>query len=200
MFGRKKDADRAGSTAVTAEPPRAEPAAPRQTPGKGRPTPSRREQEAARRRPLVPEDRKAAKAQSRESAREQRMRAQAGMAAGDERYLGPRDKGPQRRFARDWVDSRINVGEYLMVVALVALVVLFFPIQDVATYGVYVIWALMLLGIADAVLSTGRMKKAIRARFGTVEPGVRWYAAMRGFTMRRLRLPKPQVARGERPS
>ena len=56
------------------------------------------------------------------------------------------------------------------------------------------------LGIADAVLSTGRMKKAMREKFGTVEPGVRWYAAMRSFTMRRLRLPKPQVARGERPS
>lgn len=186
---------------MAAEPTRPEPsAALRQTPGKGRPTPSRREQEAARRRPLVPTDRKAAKAQSRDSAREQRLRAQAGMAAGDERYLGPRDKGPQRRFARDWVDSRINLGEYLMVIALVALVVLFLPFQYVATYGVYVIWALMILGIVDAVLSTGRMKKAMQAKFGTVDPGVRWYAAMRGFTMRRLRLPKAQVARGDRPS
>ncbi|MEX5295673.1 DUF3043 domain-containing protein [Kocuria sp. CPCC 205268] len=201
MFGRKKDADRAGSTSVTAAPAPTDPeAAPRQTPGKGRPTPSRRQQEAARRRPLVPEDRKAAKAQSRDAAREQRLRAQAGMAAGDERFLGPRDRGPQRRFARDWVDSRFNVGEYLMVVALLALVILFFPVQQVAAYGVYLIWALMVLGIVDAVLSTARMKKAMTAKFGTLEPGVRWYAAMRSFTMRRLRLPKPQVARGERPS
>ncbi|MFE7631021.1 DUF3043 domain-containing protein [Kocuria sp. NPDC057446] len=186
---------------MTAAPAPTEPvAAPRQTPGKGRPTPSRRQQEAARRRPLVPEDRKAAKAQSRDAAREQRMRAQAGMAAGDERFLGPRDRGPQRRFARDWVDSRINVGEYLMVVALLALVILFFPVQEVAAYGVYIIWALMILGIVDAVFSTARMKKAMQAKFGTVERGVRWYAAMRSFTMRRLRLPKPQVARGERPS
>jgi hypothetical protein len=29
---------------------------------------------------------------------------------------------------------------------------------------------------------------------------VRWYAAMRSFTLRRLRLPKPQVKRGQRPS
>ncbi|WP_368825319.1 DUF3043 domain-containing protein [Kocuria cellulosilytica] len=201
MFGRKKEAERAGSTSVTAAPAPTDPAAaPRRTEGKGRPTPSRRQQEAARRRPLVPEDRKAAKAQSRDAAREQRMRAQAGMAAGDERFLGPRDRGPQRRFARDWVDSRINVGEYLMVVALLALVILFFPVQEVATYGVYLIWALMVLGIVDAVLSTARMKKAMQAKFGTVERGVRWYAAMRSFTMRRLRLPKPQVARGERPA
>ncbi|WP_309125274.1 DUF3043 domain-containing protein [Kocuria sp.] len=206
MFGRKKDADRAGSTSVTAQAPLPErgapgaPPAPRQTAGKGRPTPSRKEQEAARRRPLVPEDRKAAKAQSREAAREQRLRAQAGMAAGDERFLGPRDKGPQRRFARDWVDSRFNVAEYLMVVAVLALFILFFPNQYVATYGVYAIWALMVLGAVDAVLTTGRMKKVLQAKFGSVEPGVRWYAAMRSFTMRRLRMPKPQVARGQRPS
>lgn len=186
---------------MTAAPPPTEPVpAPRQTPGKGRPTPSRRQQEAARRRPLVPTDRKAAKAQSRDAAREQRLRAQAGMAAGDERFLGPRDRGPQRRFARDWVDSRFNLGEYLMVVALLALVILFFPVQEVAAYGVYFIWALMIAGIVDATLSTARMKKAMQAKFGTVERGVRWYAAMRSFTMRRLRLPKPRVARGERPS
>ncbi|MCJ8503411.1 DUF3043 domain-containing protein [Kocuria flava] len=186
---------------MTAQPPADEAVpAPRQTPGKGRPTPSRREREAARRRPLVPEDRKAAKAQSRDAAREQRLRAQAGLAAGDERFLGPRDRGPQRRFARDWIDSRFNLGEYLLVVAVVALFVLFFPNQNVAAYGVYVIWALMVLGIVDAVVTTGRMKKAMRAKFGDVEPGVRWYAAMRAFSMRRLRLPRPQVKRGERPA
>jgi hypothetical protein len=205
VFGRKKDADRSGSTSVTAEPPAPETGAPgapraRQTPAKGRPTPSRKEQEAARRRPLVPEDRKAAKAQSREASREQRLRAQAGMAAGDERFLGPRDRGPQRRFARDWVDSRYSVGEYLMIVALLAIAVLLFPNQNVALYGVYVIWALMIVAILDAFLMSGRMKKAVQAKFGTVEPGVRWYAAMRSFTLRRLRLPKPQVKRGQRPS
>ncbi|MEX2441391.1 MAG: DUF3043 domain-containing protein, partial [Pontimonas sp.] len=33
----------------------------------------------------------------------------------------------------------------------------------------------------------------------SVEKGVRWYAAMRALQMRGLRLPKAQVARGERP-
>lgn len=122
------------------------------------------------------------------------------MAAGDERYLGPRDRGPQRRFARDWVDSRFSLGEYLMVVALLALVVLFFPVQTVAVYGVYAIWVLMALAVVDAFITTGRMKRAIQEKFGTVEPGVRLYGFGRAFTMRRLRLPRPQVSRGRRTS
>lgn len=172
----------------------------RRTPGKGRPTPSRRQQEAARRRPLVPEDRKAAKAQSRGTAREQRLRAQAGMAAGDERYLGPRDKGPQRRFARDWVDSRYNLGDFVMIVLLGALVVLFFPNQYIQLYGIYAIWAFVLLTAVDTFVMSHRLKKAAAARFGGAERGIRWYAAMRAITLRRTRLPRPQVSRGRRPA
>ncbi|MFI7482274.1 DUF3043 domain-containing protein [Kocuria sp. M1R5S2] len=201
MFGRKKDADRAGSTSATAEPARPEPEAPGpRTAGKGRPTPSRREREAARRRPLVPEDRKAAKAQSRDANREARLKAQAGLAAGDERYLGPRDRGPQRRFARDWVDSRYNVGDFLMIVLLAAILVLFFPNPVVQTYGVYVVWAFTVLALVDTIFMTARLKKAAQAKFGTVQPGLRWYASMRTLTLRRTRLPKPQVSRGQRPS
>lgn len=186
---------------MTAEPARPEPAAaPRQTPGKGRPTPSRKDREAARRRPLVPEDRKAAKAQSRDAARADRARAQAGLAAGDERYLGPRDRGPQRRFARDWVDSRYNLGDFLMLVLLAAIIVLFFPNRVVQTYGVYAVWVFTMLSIIDTFFMTARLKKAAQAKFGTVQPGLRWYAAMRTLTLRRTRLPKPQVARGPRPS
>lgn len=187
-------------TAPAAGPERAVPADPRQTPGKGRPTPSRKQQEAARRRPLVPEDRKVAKVQSREAAREQRLRAQAGLAAGEERYLGPRDKGPQRRFARDWVDSRWNLGEFMMVVLVAALFVLFFPNQSVAVYGIYAIYAYVLLCVLDAWLMSRRMGAAAQRKFGSVERGLRWYAAMRSFTLRRLRLPRPQVARGQRPT
>lgn len=36
------------------------------------------------------------------------------MASGDERYLPVRDKGPVRRFARDYVDSRWCVAEFFL--------------------------------------------------------------------------------------
>ena len=44
------------------------------------------------------------------------------MASGDERYLPARDKGPVRRFARDYVDSRFRVAEFFLPLAVVILV------------------------------------------------------------------------------
>jgi hypothetical protein len=47
-----------------------------------------------------------------------------------------------------------------------------------------------------------RVRKGLRQKFGvdSVENGVRWYSAMRALQMRGLRLPKPQVKRGKKPS
>jgi len=199
VFGRKKSDESTGSTAVSASTGTAAPAAPSVRAGKGRPTPTRKEQEAARRRPLVPEDRKAAKIESRQAERERRAQAQAGMAAGDERYLGPRDAGPQRRFARDWVDSRFNIGEYVLIFLVLVFLLLFLPVQSVAMTLIWVVYGYIGLCVIDAIIMTTRMHSVMQRKFGSVQRGTRWYAAMRAFTIRRLRLPKPQVRRGERP-
>ncbi len=42
---------------------------------------------------------------------------------GDEKFLPLRDKGPQKRFARDYVDARFSLGEYLMFGALVFVII-----------------------------------------------------------------------------
>lgn len=198
MFGRKKADESTGSTAVSAT------SAPEETiPSdgrKGRPTPSRKQQEAARRRPLVPADRKAAKVESRQAERERRAVAQAGMAAGDERYLGARDRGPQRRFARDWIDSRFNIGEFVLIFLVLMLFVLLLPNPAVTETLIWVMYGYMLLCVVDAFITTARMKSVMKRKFGEFQPGTRWYAAMRTFTIRRIRLPKPQVRRGERPA
>ena len=44
------------------------------------------------------------------------------LASGDERYLPARDKGPVRKFARDYVDSRFSVAEFFLPLAVVILV------------------------------------------------------------------------------
>ncbi|WP_417220315.1 DUF3043 domain-containing protein [Arthrobacter sp.] len=190
MFGSKK-ADAAQPPATPEEPDRP-------TVGKGAPTPRRNSQQAQNKRPLVPTDRKLAKAQ----AREQRMAAQERMRlaneTGDERYLAARDKGPQKRFARDFVDSRWMVGEFLMIVILVFLVVAFtmtnnLQVQAYITMG---LWIVLGLVIVDTFIMTRQLKKRLVAKFGSQDRGVLWYASMRGLQFRRLRLPKPQVARG----
>ena len=40
------------------------------------------------------------------------------MLTGDERYYPARDQGPARRYARDFVDARYNVGEYFIFFAI----------------------------------------------------------------------------------
>ena len=41
------------------------------------------------------------------------------MRTGDERYLPPRDKGPVKRFIRDFVDSRFSFIELMIPLLLV---------------------------------------------------------------------------------
>ena len=131
---------------------------------------------------------------------EARERARMGMMQGDERFLGPRDKGPQRRFVRDYVDARFSLGEFLIPAMLVVLLMTFLPAQY-QMYSLITIWAYLGISVLDAVLLGITLKRKLTAKFGAqnLQPGYRWYAAMRTFTMRRMRLPKPQVRRGERP-
>jgi Flp pilus assembly protein TadB len=166
---------------------------------KGRPTPSRKEQQAARRQPLVPEDRKAAKEEERKIARENRAREQRALQTGDERYLPLRDRGPQRRFIRDFVDARYNVGDFV----LIALVAVFFVTLFVARYQLIataIMWIIILLWVLDTWYVWRKIKKRLIAKFGEVEPGSGMYTMNRVLMIRRLRLPKPQVKRGQYPA
>lgn len=169
--------------------------------GKGRPTPTRKEREALNKRPLVPGDRKEAQKAAKAKLAESREKARLGLAAGDERYLPTRDRGPQKRFVRDVVDSRFNVGEFLIPVMFVVIILTLFP-PVVQVYAMLVLWAFFAIAVLDAIWLGFTVKKKLAAKFGedSVERGVRWYAAMRAFQMRVLRLPKPQVKRGQRPA
>lgn len=173
------------------------------TQGKGRATPSRAEQEAARRRPIAP-DTKEAKAAARARLNDQRNRARDGMANGEEKYLPARDKGPQKRFARDYVDAGWHIGEILMpLMLLVIIVTMFMPTNSaVATYAFLAMIVIFIITIGDMVIIGHTVKKKLTEKYGEdrVERGVRWYAAMRSMQMRFIRLPKPQVKRGEYPT
>ena len=169
-------------------------------PGKNRPTPSRAEQEAARKRPLVA-DTKEARARAKADLATQREKARIGMANGDERYLPVRDKGPQRRFVRDWVDSGWHAGELLMPLMLVVILLNLVPNTAIVYYGFVGLWLFIMFVVVDMIFTSIRVKKLARAKFGErTEKGLGWYAAMRTIQMRFMRLPKPQVKRGQRPA
>jgi hypothetical protein len=169
--------------------------------GKGHATPTRKEKEAARKQPLVSGDRAAARKKAREQAQIQREKARVGMAAGDEKYLPMRDRGPQKRYVRDYVDARFSIGELLIPLMFLVIILTFFPQAEVQLIGIVALWAFFLVAIADCVILGFILNRKLAVKFGAdrVEK-VRWYSAMRALQLRMMRLPKPQVKRGQFPA
>jgi len=177
---------------------------------KNRPTPKRRQAEALNRKPLVPTDRKAAAKAQREQMRADRQRARAALTSGDDKHLPTRDAGPTKRFVRDVVDARWNVGEFYLILALAAVGLTLLPallgrsieesaqIQLVATL---VLWGTVLVCATDAFVLKRVIRRRLVERFGddVVFKGNVAYGILRAFQIRRLRLPKPQVQRGDPP-
>jgi hypothetical protein len=173
--------------------------------GKGRPTPSRREAEAARKASFKkPRNRKEAAAIRRDKMRTERSKVQQAMQTGDDRYLPTADKGPVRRFARDYVDARYSVMEFalpiLLVVSLIGVV--FSPQFPWLAGMVNLLFLLMILLIAaDWFLLSAGLRKAVSIKFPKESTkGLGFYAVRRTMQMRRWRMPKPMVKRGEKPS
>lgn len=169
--------------------------------GKGRPTPTRAEREAARKRPLVANT-KEAKARARAELRERQDRARIGMANGEERYLPARDKGPQKRFARDYTDAGWHLGEFLMPAMVLVIIATFIPMPFFQYWSFVALWIFIFVVVGDMIILSSTVKRKAAAKFGKdkLERGLGWYSAMRSVQMRFMRLPKPQVKRGQYPS
>ena len=199
MFGRAKTTAAQEPVEVAPQP------SPAKEGGKGRPTPKRREQEQLNRRPIVgagaapkagasKAERKAARAARREVAQRERALSRQALMTGDEKHLPLRDRGPAKRYARDVVDARRNVGEYFLYFALVAVVLSF--LRPTALISIVVLYAVMLAVIVDSVFLYRRVKRGATEKFGEAEAkGSGRYAVMRAVQIRRARLPKPQVER-----
>ncbi|MET9375065.1 DUF3043 domain-containing protein [Streptomyces sp. NPDC003035] len=168
---------------------------------KGRPTPKRSEAQTQRRRAAtVPTDRKEAAKRAREARRTDLARQREALASGDERYLPARDKGPVRRFVRDFVDSRFAIAEFFLPMAVVILVLSMIRVPALQNISLLLWLGVIVMIVIDSIGIWLRLKKQLNERFPN-EPkrGAVAYGLMRTLQMRRLRLPKPQVKRGERP-
>jgi hypothetical protein len=193
---RTKDGQ-AAANQVTAEPqmPR-DPQAP-----KGRATPKRSEAQAQRRTlAKAPANRREAAKRAREERRAEMHRQRQALAGGDERYLPARDRGPVRRYARDFVDAKWSAAEFFLPIAVLILILSIVPSPQFKNIA-FVMWiGVIAMIVIDSFTMTFRLRKALRERFPDENRrGVVFYAFMRTLQMRRMRLPKPQVARGERP-
>ena len=171
--------------------------------GKGRPTPKRKEAEAANKRPLVSTDRKGASRAQADVSRKKRNLEYEALRTGDEKNMPLKDRGPQRRFMRDVVDARWNLGEFVLPVAVVLIVVqLLFQNSVIAFSAILALYAYMILFSVDAFILWRSTKKRLKAKFGADVPlkGAPFYTIVRALQIRRSRLPKPQVKRGQYPS
>ena len=168
---------------------------------KGRPTPKRAVAQSQRKAVVASTgNRKEDARRARERRREEMARQREALASGDERYLPVRDKGPVRRFVRDYVDSRFAVAEMFLPLAVIILVLSMVRVPSIQNIALLLWLGVIALIILDSIGLFIRLRKALHQRFPD-EPkrGAVAYGLMRTLQMRRLRLPKPQVKRGERP-
>jgi len=170
--------------------------------GKGRPTPSRKEAEAARKaRAKAAADPKQARKAERAKARAAQAKARESMLAGEEKYLPRRDQGPVRRYTRDWVDSRFSMGEFFLPAAIAVILLGLIPNPALRVLTVNGWLLLTLLVVVDSTVLALRLRSDLKRRWPEKadRKGATTYAVLRGLQMRSLRVPKPQVKRGQRP-
>ncbi|MBS2937498.1 DUF3043 domain-containing protein [Nocardioides sp. J2M5] len=168
--------------------------------GKGRPTPTRKEAEAAARaRARTPRTRKE-QAAARSAARgDASRRMREAMKTGDDRFLPARDRGPVRRFIRDYVDSRFSFIELMLPLLLVSLLLGTTGRQGLVQIGNTVMFTTIMVIIVDIVMLRFRLRRELSTRFpGQSTKGATGYAVMRSLQMKFLRLPKPQVKIGQK--
>ncbi|MFD3543085.1 DUF3043 domain-containing protein [Streptomyces sp. NPDC058662] len=168
---------------------------------KGRPTPKRAVAQSQRKAVVASTgNRKEDAKRARERRRVEMAKQREALASGDERYLPARDKGPVRKFVRDFVDSRFSVAEMFLPLAVIILVLSMVRQPAIQNIALMLWLGVIALIIVDSVGLVFRLRKALNTRFAD-EPrrGAVAYGLMRTLQMRRLRLPKPQVKRGERP-
>ena len=168
---------------------------------KGRPTPKRSEAERKRRQPITgsrapatprtPED--------KARARSDRGRRYEAMKAGEAWALNPRDRGPARALARDYIDSKRRVSEYYMYILVVLLAAIFVRSKVAQTYISPLVLVLVVIILIDAQFIRYRLRRLVSERLpGESTRGLTMYAVMRALQIRRFRVPAPRVRPGDK--
>ena len=166
---------------------------------KGRPTPKRKEAEAARKvSSLAPASTKEEKKRARDAAKAARIAQRAAFLRGDESALPLRDKGPVKKFVRNYVDARRSVGEYFLPVIFIVLFLTLIPNAIFQIGSIAIMYSVLLISVVDGFLLTRKIKSEVSAKFpGTPLKGLGMYGWLRSTQMRRMRTPKPTIKAGD---
>ena len=179
--------------------------------GKGRPTPKRSEAEANRYRSITgstTSGRGRTTAASRgkltpgekAKARDERNRELQAMRRGEDWALGPRDRGPVKKLARDYVDAHRRPSEFYMYALIILVLALFVgkSNQAISNYMQIVLLAIIAVIAVDAFFLRRSITRLAAERLPR-EPsrGLAFYAIMRALQLRRLRTPSPRLKPGD---
>ena len=167
---------------------------------KGRPTPKRSEAEAKRRQPITGSRAPAAPRtkEDKAKARTARVGRYEAMKRGEAWALNPRDRGPARALARDYVDSKRRVSEYYMYVLVVLLAAVFLKSKGAQEIISPLVLVLIVVIVVDALLIRRGLHKLITERLPSESTrGLTMYALMRALQIRRFRVPAPRVGPGD---
>ena len=209
----------AGATEGKAEGPQAEqtPEAPAKSKpaaqaGKGRPTPKRATAEAnryrtvtgattsGRGRPAAPDPRRKLTPEEKDKAREDRAKQLQAMRRGEDWALGPRDRGPAKKLARDYVDAHRRPMEFYMYALVLLIIALFAGKSNTAISSYMQIFLLGIIAIiaVDGFLLNRSIKKVLQERLPNESTrGLAFYAIMRALQLRRFRTPAPRLKPGD---
>jgi hypothetical protein len=169
---------------------------------KGRPTPKRSVAEAKRRQPIAGASRATAAPRTKEDkakARASRTGRYEAMRRGEAWALNPRDRGPARALARDYVESKRRVSEYYMYILVVLLAAVF--VRSSAAQAI--ISPLVLVLIAVIIIDASLIRRGLRRLLAERLPnesmkGLTAYSVMRALQIRRFRVPVPRVRPGDK--
>jgi hypothetical protein len=169
------------------------------TQSKGRPTRKRKEAQVKPGASLTPALTKEQKKAQRAELKVKRMAQRDAFMRGDENALPARDRGPVRRFVRNCVDSRLNIGEYFLPIIFLVLLLSMTRNQVVALISILMMYVILLIAVVDGWLLGRRVKKKVALKFPNESTkGLALYAFLRSTQMRRMRAPRPLVKRGEK--
>ena len=173
---------------------------------KDAPTPKRKDAEALNKvNAITSPATKATKVRDRNELKAKRLAARAAYMRGDENALPARDKGPVRRYVRNYVDSRRTMGEYFLPAMVVVLIIMSVGgrssnkhVTGIAYIALLLMYLAMGTLLVSGVFFTRKIRKAVSAKFpGESTKGLGMYGFLRSTQMRRMRAPAPQVKRGD---
>ena len=156
------------------------------TSGRGKPAP------AAPGRKLTPEE--------KARVRDDRSKQLQAMRRGEEWALGPRDRGPGKKLARDYVDAHRRPMEFYMYALIILIIALFAGRSHSGLANYMQLFLIVIIAIiaVDAYFLRRSVMKLVHERLpGESTRGLAFYAIMRALQLRRFRTPAPRLKPGD---